>query len=634
MLGFLQKIGKSMMLPIATLPAAALLLRLGQPDLLNIKFIADSGNAVFANLALIFAIGVAIGFSKDGNGAAALAGAIGYFVLTNGAVAINKDINLGVLGGIIAGISAGLLYNRFHNVKLPEWLAFFGGKRFVPIVTSGAMVVLAFIFGYVWPTIQTGINDLGQWIIGAGALGVGVYGFLNRLLIPLGLHHVLNSLVWFEFGTYKGVHGDLTRFFKGDPTAGTFMVGFFPIMMFGLPAAALAMIAAAKKEKRKQVAGLLLGIAFTSFLTGVTEPIEFAFMFLAPLLYGVHALLTASSMVVTYLLGIKDGFGFSAGAIDYVLNFNIATKPLLLLFIGIIYGIIYFVLFYFLIKKFDIKTPGREDDTDDIEENVSYDTDDKFVIMASQFMDDLGGKANIESIDNCATRLRLVLSDTEKVNQDGLKRHGARGVVKLNKKNLQVIVGTQVEFVAEALKNLKNSSPVSVKKVNEKKATNVPKETFSREALKGNEFVAPVKGKIVPISEVPDDVFSTKMMGDGFAIKPVNGLFVSPVDGEITTVFPTKHAIGITSKQGYEVLIHVGLETVDLKGEGFEVFVQVGDSVKKGQKLLKVDIEDLKKKVPSVITPVVFTNLDANQSIKLTKLGEVQQGDEAIIEII
>jgi PTS system N-acetylglucosamine-specific IIC component len=458
MLGFLQRIGKSLMLPIAVLPAAALLLRLGQPDLLDIKFISAAGDAVFSNLALLFAIGVAIGLSKDGNGAAALAGAIGYFVLTKGAGAINEDINMGVLGGIISGITAGLLYNRYSEAKLPDWLGFFGGRRFVPIITSLTMIVLAAIFGYVWPPIQDVINGVGKWITGAGAVGVGVFGLLNRLLIPLGLHHVLNTLVWFEFGSFtdaagKVVKGDLSRFFAKDPSAGVFMTGFFPIMMFGLPAAAFAMIAAAKKERRKTVTGMLIGLAFTSFLTGITEPIEFLFMFLSPVLYGVHAVLTGLAMSITYLLGIHHGFGFSAGAIDYVLNYGIAQKPLLLLLVGIIYGALYFVIFYFLIKKLDLKTPGREDDVEgEFTENKA--SKGNYHELAVGYLYALGGKGNIVDIDNCVTRLRLKVKDTSAVNENELKRLGARGVIKLNKTDLQVVVGTDVEFVSNELKKL------------------------------------------------------------------------------------------------------------------------------------------------------------------------------------
>lgn len=453
MLGFLQRLGKALMLPIAVLPAAGLLLRLGQPDLLNIPFIAAAGDAVFSNLALIFAIGVAIGFSKDGNGAAALAGTIGYFVLTKGAAAIDKDINMSVLGGIISGVIAGLLYNRYHDIKLPDWLGFFGGRRFVPIVTSLVMLVLALIFGYVWPPIQDGINAVGHWIVGAGAVGVGIFGFLNRLLIPVGLHHVLNSFVWFVFGEYNGKTGDLSRFFAGDPDAGIFMAGFFPIMMFGLPAAALAMIAAAKKERRKAVAGALLGVALTSFLTGITEPIEFLFMFLSPLLYVVHAVLTGLSLAVATMLDIHHGFTFSAGAIDFFLNYGIAKKPYLLIVQGLVYAVVYFVVFYFLITKLDLKTPGREEEVEgEFTDSGAAQSGVQYEELAAKYIEALGGKDNLAQIDNCVTRLRLKVKDMAKVNEAELKRLGAKGVLRLNQTDLQVVVGTDVEFLANAMR--------------------------------------------------------------------------------------------------------------------------------------------------------------------------------------
>ncbi|MCE7790805.1 N-acetylglucosamine-specific PTS transporter subunit IIBC [Salipaludibacillus sp. CUR1] len=453
MLSFLQRIGKALMLPIASLPAAALLLRLGAEDVLDIPFMAAAGGALFDNLPLLFAIGVAIGMSKDGNGAAGLAGAIGFFVLTEGTQAINEEINMAFLGGIFSGVVAGLLYNKYHAIQLPQWLGFFGGRRFVPIVTAAAMIIFAAIFGFVWPPIQGAIDGLGQWIIGSGAVGVGVYGFLNRLLIPIGLHHVLNSLVWFEFGEYNGATGDLNRFFAGDPTAGQFMVGFFPIMMFALPAACLAMILAAKAHRRKAVAGMMIGIAFTSFLTGITEPIEFSFMFLSPLLYVVHALLTASSMVVTNALGILHGFGFSAGAIDYFLNFGIATQPVLLAVVGLAYAGIYFVVFYFLIRALDLKTPGREDEEEEGEAEGAVDQSaDKYEQMAEDYIVGLGGKENISTLDNCVTRLRMKVKDMSKVDEKMLKKTGAKGVMKLNSTDIQVVVGTDVEFVADAMR--------------------------------------------------------------------------------------------------------------------------------------------------------------------------------------
>lgn len=458
MLGFLQRIGKALMLPIAVLPAAALLLRIGQPDLLDIAFISAAGKAIFDHLALLFAIGVAIGISKDGNGAAGLAGAIGFLVLEEGTKAISDGINMGVLGGILSGVIAGLLYNRYHDKKLPDYLGFFGGRRFVPIITSLVMILLAGVFGYVWPPIQEAINAVGEWIVGAGALGVGVFGFLNRLLIPLGLHHVLNTLVWFEFGEFTNaagevVKGDLTRFFAKDPDAGIFMTGFFPVMMFGLPAAAFAMIAAAKKERRKLITGAMVGIAFTSFLTGITEPIEFLFMFLSPVLYLAHAVLTGAAMSLTYILDIHHGFGFSAGVIDYILNYNIAQKPLVLLLLGLVYGALYFVIFYFMIIKFNLKTPGREEEVEG-EFSQSAAAGGDYKDLAGKYLNALGGKGNVIAIDNCVTRLRLIVNDTGLANEVELKRLGAKGVIKLNQRDIQVVVGTDVEFLANELKKL------------------------------------------------------------------------------------------------------------------------------------------------------------------------------------
>ncbi|MED5225129.1 N-acetylglucosamine-specific PTS transporter subunit IIBC [Bacillus safensis] len=445
---FFQKLGKSFMLPIAVLPAAGIILAIGREDVFNIPFIHAAGNAIFANLALIFAMGVAIGISKDGNGAAALSGAISYFILSAGTTSINSTNNMGVLGGILCGLLAGYVYNKFKDTKLPEYLGFFSGRRLVPIMTALFTILLAAVFGYVWPPIQSVINDLGEWILSLGATGAGLFGFFNRLLIPLGLHHVLNNLFWFQFGEFSGATGDLARFFKGDPSAGVFMTGFFPVMMFGLPAACLAMVVTAKPEKRKATAGLMIGMALTSFITGITEPIEFSFMFLSPLLYGVHAILTGLSLFIVNTLGIHSGFAFSAGAIDYVLSFGIAQKPILLLVVGIIYGVVYFVVFYFLIKLLKLKTPGREDD--DMEDIAADDT--VTAGGASMLVEGLGGKDNITTIDHCATRLRLTVEDTNLLNEDTLKKAGAKGVLTSGKTTVQIIIGTNVEFVADDLR--------------------------------------------------------------------------------------------------------------------------------------------------------------------------------------
>ncbi|WP_199154011.1 N-acetylglucosamine-specific PTS transporter subunit IIBC [Chromobacterium sp. ASV23] len=447
-----QQLGRALMLPIAVLPVAGLLLRLGQPDLLDIKFMAQAGDAIFSNLALIFAIGVAVGFAKDGNGTSGLAGAIGFLVLTAVLKVIDEKINMGVLSGILSGLVAGYLYNRYKDIKLPSYLAFFGGKRFVPIVTGFGMLVLGAVLGYVWPPVQNGIDAVGKWLIATGEVGVFFFGVFNRILIVTGLHHILNNIVWFQVGDFttaagKVVHGDLTRFFAGDKTAGMFMSGMFPVMMFGLPAACLAMYRTAKPENKAAVGGLLFSMALTAMLTGVTEPVEFAFMFLAPVLYGIHAVLTGLSMAIMQTLGVKLGFGFSAGLFDYVINYGIATKPLLLLPVGAVYFAVYYALFVFFIKKFDLKTPGREDVAVALAE-VAAGTG-----RARAFIDALGGAANLKSVDACTTRLRLQVASNEQVNEAALKALGSRGLIKPAAGSVQVVLGPEADLIADEIRN-------------------------------------------------------------------------------------------------------------------------------------------------------------------------------------
>ncbi|MCT8467682.1 N-acetylglucosamine-specific PTS transporter subunit IIBC [Chromohalobacter canadensis] len=451
-MGGLQKLGRSLMLPIAVLPVAGLLLRLGQPDLLDIAFIANAGDAIFANLALIFAIGLAVGFANDSNGAAGLAGVVGYLVLDAVLHTLNEDINMGVLSGIIIGTVAGLLYNRFKDINLPDYLAFFGGRRFIPIVTGLAAVILGMIFGVIWPTVQTGIDTLGQWLIDAGDLGLFVYGVLNRLLIVTGLHHVLNSFVWFVFGSFDGATGDLNRFFAGDPSAGSFMAGFFPVMMFGLPAAALAMYHAAPKGRRAQVGGLLLSLALTAFLTGVTEPIEFTFMFLAPFLYVLHALLTGLSLVLMNLLDVKLGFTFSAGAFDYALSYGLSTNGWLMIPVGLCYFALYYGVFRWAIVRFDLPTPGREPEAASTSA-APADLGER----GPAFVHALGGAANMTSVGACTTRLRLVLVDDKAIDEPALKQLGARGVLHLRGGGLQVILGPIADGVADEIRAAMNA---------------------------------------------------------------------------------------------------------------------------------------------------------------------------------
>ena len=460
----MQRLGRALMLPIAVLPVAGLLLRLGQPDVFNIKMIADAGDTIFSNLPLLFAIGVAVGFAKDNNGTAGLAGAIGYLIEIAVMKDINDKLNMGVLSGILAGCVAGYLYNRYKDIKLPEYLAFFGGKRFVPIVTGVTCLVLGIVLGYVWAPVQAAIDAAGGWLTGAGALGVFVFGVLNRILLVTGLHHIINSLAWFVFGSYTppgggaAVTGDLHRFFAGDKTAGGFMTGFFPIMMFGLPAACLAMFHEAPKHRRAMVGGLLFSMALTAFLTGVTEPIEYTFMFLAPALYAIHAVLTGLSLAICSALGIHLGFTFSAGAIDYVLNYGLSQRGWLAIPVGLVYGLVYYGLFRFFIRKFNMATPGREPATTDAEVE-SYDntgfvspTAGATVPRAVRYIAALGGASNLTVVDACTTRLRLSVVDSAKVSEPELKAIGARGVLKRGATSVQVIIGPEADLISDEIR--------------------------------------------------------------------------------------------------------------------------------------------------------------------------------------
>ena len=465
---FFVTLGKSLMLPIAVLPIAGLLLRFGQPDMLNIQFLAAAGNAVFDNLPIIFALGVAVGFSKEEHGAAALSAFVGYMIMTAGIKVFNDKIDMQVLGGIIMGVTAGTLYNKYKSIKLPPFLAFFGGRRFVPIITGLFAVVYALIFSFIWPYISNLISTFGNWVIASNNIGLFFFGVANRLLIPLGLHHVLNNFIWFQFGDFSVIeagaevlkHGDLWRFFAGDPTAGAFMAGFFPIMMFGLPAAALAMILESYKENRKATAGILLSAALTSFLTGITEPIEFAFMFLAFPLYILHAVLTGLSMVIMNILNVKLGFTFSAGLFDYMLNLGISTNPKMLLPVGLVYAVLYFFIFRFAIRKWNLKTPGREMAPEMPKGVVSItssqtETTDEESSRGAKYLTALGGKENIKTLGACATRLRLEVYNSAKIDENTLKTLGARGV--LNKEGIvQVIIGPEADLINDEIHRVMN----------------------------------------------------------------------------------------------------------------------------------------------------------------------------------
>jgi len=479
LLAGLQRVGGALMLPIAVLPIAGLLLRLGQPDLLNSAAMAGAGGAIFTNLGLLFAIGVAVGLARENHGAAGLAAVVAYIVATEGAkvlisvppdaiaaladrardlaVADYKTHEIGKLSvpvGILCGLISGALYNRFYNISLPSYLAFFGGRRFVPIVSGFAGLGLALLFGLLWQTLEAGMNALSEAVLHAGAAGLFVYGVLNRVLIVTGLHHIINNIAWFLLGDYHGITGDLNRFRAGDPSAGAFMSGFFPVMMFGLPAACLAMYHTALPERRRAVGGLLGSIALTSFLTGVTEPIEFTFIFLAPALYAVHALLTGVAFIIMNALGVHLGFNFSAGLFDYVLYFNKATRPLLLIPVGALYFALYYFLFRFVIVRFDLRTPGR----DPGEGSTAPAAPPAAGERARAYLAALGGAANIVSLSACATRLRLTINDQGAVDAAALKSLGAAGVVRPAANTLQVVVGPVADQIAGEIGGLLRSA--------------------------------------------------------------------------------------------------------------------------------------------------------------------------------
>ncbi|CAI8880640.1 N-acetylglucosamine-specific PTS enzyme IIABC component [Pseudomonas sp. IT-P2] len=493
----LQRLGRALMLPIAILPIAGLLLRLGDTDLLNIAIIHDAGQVIFANLAMIFAIGIAVGFARDNNGTAGLAGVIGYLVMISTLKVLDASINMGMLAGIVSGLMAGALYNRFKDIKLPEYLAFFGGRRFVPIVTGFAAVGLGVVFGYIWPPIQQGINSFGSLMMESGSFGAFVFGVFNRLLIVTGLHHILNNMAWFVFGNFTDpttgalVTGDLSRYFAGDPKGGQFMTGMFPMMIFGLPAACLAMYRNALPERRKVMGGIFLSMALTSFLTGVTEPIEFAFMFLAPLLYLLHALLTGLSMAITNALNIHLGFTFSGGFIDMVLGWGRSTNGWLVVPVGLVYAVIYYAVFDFCIRRFNLKTPGREDVTA-AEKSVLTENE-----RAAAYIKALGGAENLVTVGACTTRLRLEMVDRNKASDADLKALGAMAVVRPGKGgSLQVVVGPMADSIADeirlampALGRAAATAPVAVVETSEPVAIAAPQAQQWLSALGGSDNV-------------------------------------------------------------------------------------------------------------------------------------------------
>lgn len=619
MFSTLQQVGKSLMTPVSVLPAAGLLVALGR--ILEHHFVGklifSGGLAIFEQLPVVFAIGVAIGFA-GGAGVAGLAAVVGYFTFANVLKVMKEvlllpvDINTGVFGGIIIGLLSAYLYKRFFQIKLHPVLGFFAGKRFVPIITAACAVLVGVLLGYVWPPIQNGINHFGTFIMGS-SLGPAFYAAGKRLLIPLGLHHVYYQPFLYEFGQFVTstgaiVKGESVRYFAGDPTAGRFMAAEYPLMLFGLPAACFAMYLRAPQTRRKAIAGIMISAALTSIITGITEPIEFAFIFVAPILYVFHVAAAFLSGVLTGFFDIHLGYTFSASIIDYLLGAsNMKNSFYLWLVVGPAIAALYFGTFYWLIGLLDIKTPGRDvEDSDEAANFVSTSHKAKEVLAA------LGGEKNIIALDACITRLRLTVKDPSIVNQARLKQIGAAGIM-CTGNNFQVIFGVESDVLKEEIK------AVMAQEKNAPKAS-------------GTFISSPISGELMTLAQVPDDTFASKVLGDGFAIKPSEGVVYAPVDGKIAQLFRTNHAVGILTDEGLEVLIHVGIDTVKMNGQGFNAFVKKGDVVLRGQKLLEFDLDLVRAQAKSDITPIVITNMDKVSGLKLQGNGKTKSGLE-IMEI-
>jgi PTS system N-acetylglucosamine-specific IIC component len=654
----LQRLGKSLMLPIALLPAAGILLRLGQPDLLGgiqtpvigpfFEAMSAAGGAVFANLPLLFAIGVAIGFAKKADGSTALAAAAGYLVIEavfktmspvvlEGVVDVagaQAQINYSVFAGILVGLVTALLFDRYHTIQLPSYLGFFGGRRFVPIVVSVACLVMGFALSYFYPIFDAGLTSVGQFIGGAGAFGAFTYGFANRMLIPIGLHHILNTYIWFIYGTYQAPDGavytgELTRFAQGDTTAGLLTSGFYPILMFGLPAAALAMIHMANPKQKKVAFGILGAAAITAFLTGVTEPLEFAFMFVAFPLYLVHAVLTGLSLAIAYLLDIHLGFSFSAGLIDFLLygTAPAAHNVWMLLVMGAIFFAVYYVLFRLVIRWWNLRTPGREpDDEFDAEQAANLEDDAAPAISgggvavatrtaanvkAEKLIAAFGGRENLVNVDACITRLRMEVADKAQVDKARLKALGAAGVIEVGN-NVQAIFGTQAELLkGDILDAMAGPAPVAAP-VDEPVADVVvepvavaPAAPAAVRKVGSTPILAPIRGRAVPMAQVPDPTFAQGIVGHGAAIDPPREIVdaVAPISGKVLQMFP--HAYIILSDDNVGVLVHLGLDTVQLNGAGFTQHVSVGDRVVVGQPVITYDVPAVVAAGRNPIVPVV-----------------------------
>ena len=718
--GVLQRVGRSFMLPIAILPVAGLLLGigssltnattietyglegiLGDGTLLNalLTIMSQAGNVIFDNLPLIFAVGVAIGMAKKEKEVAALAAMISFFVmhttisavlqvqgqiLEDGSIASSvlpgtiaevcgiPTLQMGVFGGIIVGLGVAALHNRFYKIQLPNALSFFGGSRFVPIISTVVYLLVGIAMYFAWPVVQNGIYALGGLVTGTGYVGTLIFGIIKRALIPFGLHHVFYLPFWqTAVGGTMEVAGQLVQggqniFFAqlADPStvhfsadATRYFSGEFIFMIFGLPGAALAMYRCAKPEKKKQAGGLLLSAALTCMLTGITEPLEFSFLFVAPILFVVQVILAGAAYMIAHILNIAVGLTFSGGFIDLfifgILQGNDKTDWIRIIPVGIIYFILYFVIFSFLIKKLDLKTPGREDteetklytkaDYKARQEGGSQNSgkalspeDEKSMLITRG----LGGKKNISDVDCCATRLRCTVVDPDKVKDAVLKQTGPSGIIKKGQ-GIQIIYGPSVSVIKSNLEEYLAGAPEEEENW-EAAEEGAPEETVSQSVEKeespekepakkqgpGRILYSPFKGRAASITEAPDEAFAERMMGDGYVVFPSEGIVYAPEDCEISFIFPSKHALGLRTEDGLEYLLHIGVDTVKLEGKGFKVFVQENDKVKKGDKLMEFDIEYIKEHAKSEACIGVFTSLEEGQEIVMKAEGEIEALEE------
>jgi len=672
-LSYLQKVGRALMVPVATLPAAAILMGVGYwidpvswggDNALAALFI-KSGSAIIEHMSVLFAIGVAYGMSKDKDGAAALTGFVGFLVVTTlcspAAVSMIQKIPLDQVPaafgkienqfvGILVGIISAEVYNRFSHVELPKALSFFSGRRLVPILVSFLMILVAFILMYIWPVVFNGLVSFGEHIQKLGSTGAGIYAFFNRLLIPVGLHHALNSVFWFDVA---GIN-DIPNFLGGQQSieagkavvgiTGRYQAGFFPIMMFGLPGAALAIYHCARPENKAKVLGIMMAGAFAAFFTGITEPLEFSFMFVAPVLYVIHAVLTGISVYIAASMHWIAGFGFSAGLVDMVLSSRnpLATHWYMLIPQGLVFFVIYYVVFRFTINKFNLLTPGRElavagDETDgyDVDVESGGNKADETVALARRYISAIGGSDNLTGIDACITRLRLNVKDSALVNDSLAKRLGASGVIRLNKQSVQVIVGTRAEIIAGAMRTAMTAGPIAAATatpvapaadVKPQAVPNGPKTVVET-------LVSPVTGDIVALDQVPDEAFASKAVGDGVAIRPTDKTVVSPANGTVVKIFNTNHAFCLETDSGAEIVVHMGIDTVALEGKGFTRLVEEGATVKAGQPVLELDLDFLNANARSMISPVVVSNIDDYSGVASLATGSVVAGQTKLFDI-